>query len=212
VSADREDPQTPFCSATTSDKSFAPINTPIPDDSLWDDFGALSFSKRGSIMFGGKHSLFKSLMMSTPDAKSNAPPADQQHQQHATTTITSASSDPQTPTTVIDNNNGSSTSASLESRPGKTDPAGMTDVTVEKPRAPPPVDAPSVPSIRVSSMDVERESQKVRSLYESGEDLNWEDGGRVSYPERLEPTAEVPSEEEENVVYGFLELSRSDFI
>lgn len=64
-------------------------------------------------------------------------------------------------------------------------------------------DSPSVPSIRVSSIDVERESQKVRSLYESGDDLNWEDGGRVSYAERLEPTAEVPSEEEENVVYGF---------
>jgi hypothetical protein len=48
----------------------------------------------------------------------------------------------------------------------------------------------------------------VRSLYESGDDLNWEDGARVSYPERLEPTAEVPSEEEENVVYGFLALSR----
>ena len=59
-------------------------------------------------------------------------------------------------------------------------------------------------------MDVERESQKVRSLYESGEDLNLEDGERVSCPERLEPTAEVPSEEEENVVYGFLELSGSD--
>jgi hypothetical protein len=52
-------------------------------------------------------------------------------------------------------------------------------------------------------MDVERESQKVRSLYESGDDLNWEDGGRVSFAERLEPTVEVPSEEEENGVYGF---------
>lgn len=73
-------------------------------------------------------------------------------------------------------------------------------------------DAPSVPSIRVSSMDVERESQKVRSLYESGDDLNWEDGGRVSYSERLEPTAEVPSEEEENVVYDFLERSVFVFV
>ncbi|KAK3297660.1 uncharacterized protein B0H64DRAFT_339545 [Chaetomium fimeti] len=187
-SADKEDPQTPFRSATTNDKSFAPINTPIPDDSLWEDFGALSFSKRGSIMFGGKNSLFKSLMMSTPDAKSNAPPADDQRR-HATTTTASAATELQTPTTATDDNNNGSV--------GKTD---VTGAATENPRAPPPADAPSVPSIRVSSMDVERESQKVRSLYESGDDLNWEDGGRVSYPDRLEPTAEVPFEEEENVV------------
>jgi hypothetical protein len=160
-SADKEDPQTPFCSATTSDKSFAPINTPIPDDSLWDDFGALSFSKRGSIMFGGKNSLFKSLMMSTPNVKSNAPPADEpQQHQHATTTIAPAPSEPQTPTTTTDDNNNGS-AASPQSPPGKT------DVTTEKPCAPPPADAPSVPSIRVSSMDVERESQKIVSSLRS---------------------------------------------
>ncbi|KAK3943469.1 hypothetical protein QBC46DRAFT_419852 [Diplogelasinospora grovesii] len=60
--------------------------------------------------------------------------------------------------------------------------------------------SPSLPSIRVVSVDIERESQKVRSLYESGESLNWQDGGRVSFCERLEPTEEVPSDEEENVV------------
>jgi hypothetical protein len=52
-------------------------------------------------------------------------------------------------------------------------------------------------------MDVERESQKVRSLYESGESLDWHDGGRGSYCEHLRSTREVPSDEEENVVYGF---------
>jgi hypothetical protein len=154
-SADREDPQTPFRSATTNDKSFAPINTPIPDDSLWEDFGALSFSKRGSIMFGGKNSLFKSLMMSTPDAKSNAPPADDQRR-HATTTTASAATELQTPTTATDDNNNGSV--------GKTD---VTGAATEKPRAPPPADAPSVPSIRVSSMDVERESQKILETFRS---------------------------------------------
>ncbi|KAJ4306907.1 hypothetical protein N0V88_000279 [Collariella sp. IMI 366227] len=79
---------------------------------------------------------------------------------------------------------------------GHKDEADAT-ATAEKSRAA-QQDAPSVPSICVSSLDVERESQKVRSLYESGDGLNWEDGGRVSFAERLEPTAEVPSEEEEN--------------
>ncbi|RYO77116.1 hypothetical protein DL762_009467 [Monosporascus cannonballus] len=52
------------------------------------------------------------------------------------------------------------------------------------------------PSIRVISIEAEKESQKVRSLYESAEGLNWEDGGGCpSLDERLEPAAEedVPS-------------------
>jgi hypothetical protein len=131
-------------------------------------------------MFGGKNKLFKSLIMSAPDANA---PAQQPQEAHATTS-----------TTTTDN------ITTPEADTGKADETGA---TAEKSRAAPQADVPSVPSIRVSSMDVERESQKVRSLYESGDDLNWEDGGRVSFAERLEPTVEVPSEEEENGVYGF---------
>jgi len=177
VSADRGHPQNPLSSATAAanNNSFAPITTRIPDDNLWDDLGAVSFSKRGSIMFGGKNDPFKSL---APAPQDQHPPSDP------------ASSTP------ID------TVAPPEPETRKTDKTGpMADK--EKPSAAPQTDAPSVPSIRVSSMDVERESQKVRSLYESGEGLKWEDGGCVSFAERLEPTVEVPSEEEENVVYGF---------
>ncbi|RYP69467.1 hypothetical protein DL771_006119 [Monosporascus sp. 5C6A] len=57
------------------------------------------------------------------------------------------------------------------------------------------------PSIRVISIEAEKESQKVRSLYESAEGLNWEDGGRCpSLDERLEPAEEedVPSHGDEN--------------
>jgi hypothetical protein len=53
-------PGLPVSSATVAIKSFAPITTPIPDDGLWDDFGSLSFSNRGSLMFGGKSNPFKS--------------------------------------------------------------------------------------------------------------------------------------------------------
>jgi hypothetical protein len=133
-------------------------------------------------MFGGKNKLFKSLMMSAPDANT---PAQQLQEAHATASATTTADNITTP----------------EADTGKK--ADETGATAEKPRAAPQANVPSVPSIRVSSMDVERESQKVRSLYESGDDLNWEDGGRVSFAERLEPTVEVPSEEEENGVYGF---------
>lgn len=90
---------------------------------------------------------------------------------------------------------------------------------VEAPSRPPPL-APSqspvarpvsevstrslvtAPDIRVLSPDVEKESQKVRSLYETGDGLNWEDGARHSYCERLEPTPEVPAEEAAIDPYG----------
>ncbi|KAL2129406.1 hypothetical protein VTI74DRAFT_7834 [Chaetomium olivicolor] len=182
--ADQGHTTPPLSSPATAIKDFAPITTHIPEASLWDDLGSLSFSKRGSIMFGGKtNNPFKALMMAADHAKvdSNAPAASDAH-------VGASEAQPAAAETINDNT-------------VKKDETNAT-ATAEKPRAAPQQDAsaPSVPSIRVSSMDVERESQKVRSLYESGDDLNWEDGARVSLAERLEPTAEVPSEEEENVV------------
>lgn len=167
---------------------FAPINTPIPEDSLWDDLGSLSFSKRGSIMFGGKgNNLFKSIASSSTPAKPATPAP-------AATAATATPEDP------------AASTSSQQPHPATTHDAqslGDAAAAAERPRPATHADSPSVPRIRVSSIDVERESQKVRSLYESGDDLNWEDGGRVSFAEPLEPTEEVPSEEEENVVYGF---------
>ncbi|KAG7105241.1 TBC domain-containing protein like [Verticillium longisporum] len=54
----------------------------------------------------------------------------------------------------------------------------------------------TTPSIRLLSPEAEKDSQKVRSLYESGDVINGEDGGRLSpLGEQHEP---VPSEELEN--------------
>jgi hypothetical protein len=61
----------------------------------------------------------------------------------------------------------------------------------------------SPPDIRVLAADVEKESQKVRSLYTVGDGSRGEPGKRRSYCERLEPTPEVPSEENELDPYGF---------
>jgi hypothetical protein len=65
------------------------------------------------------------------------------------------------------------------------------------PRAQPP------PDIRLLASDVDKESQKVRSLYGVGDAINWEDGARRSYCEPLEPTPEVPAEDDGNDSYGF---------
>lgn len=65
--------------------------------------------------------------------------------------------------------------------------------------------AMKTPSIRVLSADVELESRKVRSLYASGDSINWEDGARPSdVGERLDPTLGSPTDEAENDPYGFL--------
>lgn len=118
--------------ASGSDADFAPITTLIPDDSLWDDFGNLSFSKRGSIMFGGKAGF--------PFGR-DAPPA-------PSSSADAASVTPAQPQVA-------------------TPAAGGGDATDEKLHASPHDESPSVPSIRVVSIDVERESQKFFSLRSS---------------------------------------------
>lgn len=62
----------------------------------------------------------------------------------------------------------------------------------------------SLPDIRVMPDDTERESQKVRSLYESTDPVYWQDvaPGRQS-GEPLEPPQEVPSDGADNIAYGF---------
>ncbi|KAK0634808.1 hypothetical protein B0T17DRAFT_18265 [Bombardia bombarda] len=153
-----------------AEMDFVPITTLIPEDSLWDDFGDLSFSKRGSIMFGGRNDPF-SLAAAGPPAGA-----------------------------------GDELAASAAGAGAGECPTGVMlggDATSDKARVSTMnEDSPSIPSIRVMSMDLERESQKVRSLYESGDGLNWQEGGLVSLNERLKPTEEVPSDEEESAVFS----------
>ncbi|KAK5660736.1 hypothetical protein OQA88_12102 [Cercophora sp. LCS_1] len=170
------------------DSDFIPITTSIPEDGLWDDFGNLSFSKRGSLMFGGKTDPF-ALMMAKP-GDDRAPPSSD----------VAESAPAPDPALVAPHAATDAAAAGPRSEPAVAATPSGDAATEEKPPAPTLEEESSLPSIRVVSIDVERESQKVRSLYESGEDLNWQDGGRASYCERLEPTEEVPSDEEENVV------------
>ncbi|KAK4190002.1 hypothetical protein QBC35DRAFT_118235 [Podospora australis] len=226
-------PTTPEKDQQLLTTDFMPLDTPIPDDSLWDDLGDLSFSKRGSIMFGGKRDPFKMMLKSkTTDTSSTttttttttntmnpgnaaaiATASAPEEQTSATTEPASASaphSREVATAAATTTNNIITTSPTTSSRPEESSPESARASSTLQHGA-----TKSVPSIRVLPVDVERESQKVRSLYESGEGgssnssyLHWEDGGHVSFAsssstaeqrERLEPTVEVPSEEEENV-------------
>lgn len=147
-------------------KAFTPLTTEIPSDGLLceDLFEQLEFSKRGSIMFGGKRSLA-----------------------------------------------GSSSSLSPMQKPGdnRDNANNASHATDSAPRAPAADGAsPAVPRLRVLAPDVERESQKVRSLYDSTESIEWNDGGRASTLVELPQAAvdDPSSRGEHNDPYGFLEF------
>lgn len=155
--------------ANTAGGDFTPINTTIPTERLIDDelLTDLTFSKRGSLLLGGKRSF--GLIPSFMDGSSDR-----------------------------------AVRRAADSVPN-SDPDEMTATAKATATATDESTKPPLPSIRVLSLDVERESQKVRSLYESGDGLNWEDGRPLSSAgRRLEPTEEVPSPEAENAAYGFL--------
>ncbi|KAH6673075.1 rab-GTPase-TBC domain-containing protein [Halenospora varia] len=125
-------PKTPTSAGKTGseDEQFSPITTPIPTDSLLDgDFlNQISFSKRGSIMLGGKKAV-----------------------------------------------NG-------HMRAGAT-------------RRQPSFSMLAQPTVKLLSEDVEKESQKVRSMYEQGTNYDWRDG-------KFSPTGGSQSEEERIVQIG----------
>ncbi|KAI1376160.1 rab-GTPase-TBC domain-containing protein [Hypoxylon crocopeplum] len=159
------------------------ISTAIPTDSLMEDdfMTQLSFSKRGSLIFGAKHprKSNKSLgIMADLDGGFGNENVGLEH-----------SREPRAfPLVSARATNAAATESAKLS--GSTKPATLTD-TPSTPRR-------LLPSVRVISAEAEKESQKVRSLYESNEGLNWEEGaGHSSIDERLQPAAEYPSEENE---------------
>lgn len=94
-------------------------------------------------------------------------------------------------------------------REGLTEPSG-TDAPSEVVVVPAAVPRPNPPNIRLISAEAEEESQKVRSLYTSGEGLNWEDAGEPP-PQPgdgadSQLASDVPSDAEhnDNDTYDFL--------
>lgn len=178
--------------APSSDPHGSPIIlTSIPTESLLEDdfMTQLSFSKRGSIVFRTKHTRKSSrnmAVMADQDSGFGSENVVSEHREPRTFPLVPAYE------RGIDNYGSASASASV---------SGATDTLINAP--PTPRRLP--PSVRLISPEAEKESQKVRSLYESGESLSWEDGARQSsIDERLQPAAEYPSKEDENDAYGFL--------
>lgn len=211
-------------SSAASDSDFCPLTIPIPTDSLLDDgfLAQLSFSKRGSIMLGGKRPLhelgFGLSQMESQDFDDGAGPSRSQ----AATSEPAAQSQPSTSEPATQSQPSTSEPAT-QSQPATSEPASQsTDPSATtgtggtgRPRAATDtkrkgdganIGQPMVsglltatPSIRILSAEAERESQKVRSLYESGDSFDGEEeegeeeGRRQSPPpsgaERLELAA-----------------------
>ncbi|KAI1471557.1 TBC domain-containing protein [Daldinia caldariorum] len=171
------------------------ISTTIPTERLLEDdfMTQLSFSKRGSLIFGAKHSRRSNknlAIMAEQHGNINNENADTERvkQPRAFPLVPTREKNP-------DEFVGVSASASANDEPAQIS-SGASDnaltSTSPTPRRPPP-------SVRVISAEAEKESQKVRSLYESGEGVKWEEGARrSSIDERIQPSAENPLEENAN--------------
>ncbi|KPM45023.1 hypothetical protein AK830_g1562 [Neonectria ditissima] len=158
---------------------FIPLDVSIPSDNLLDDdyfLTSVSFSNRGSIMFGAQDGpVLDSQKSDTPTTP--AAPEDGRTTPAPTTPTTPASQSPARPS-----NDTVDTDTDEKHAEATVSPGALM----------------SPPDIRVLAADVEKESQKVRSLYAVGDGPHGEPGSRRSYCERLEPTPEAPSENDDD--------------
>ncbi|EOO00018.1 putative tbc domain-containing protein [Phaeoacremonium minimum UCRPA7] len=164
-----------FQQASSPPSGFIPLTTTIPRGSFLDDdfITGLTFSKRGSLMFGSKRANGNDLLTSPSMSSQDAQPV------QAAAAATGSATEPA-------KLGGDATGDARSAKPSTESPRKM-----------------SLPNIRVLSVDTERESQKVRSLYDSSDGIDWKDGGPDPPHGGLEPTEEAPSDEEEIVAYGF---------
>ncbi|EWZ02425.1 hypothetical protein FOYG_01699 [Fusarium oxysporum NRRL 32931] len=196
--------------SSNNDLPFVPLDVSIPCESLLDDafMNTVSFSNRGSIMLGAQDAAaidgaIKQHTMSIDSSSSTSTSTnadtfatrnnDESDSGRATPTPTPSTTAPRsitpTPTTP--------TTPKSQTLPRPSDESNDMNNSVKGAGDGSPQGLMSTPDIRVLAADVEKESQKVRSLYTVGDGSHGEPGKRHSYCERLEPTPEVPSEENE---------------
>lgn len=180
---------------------FSPITTTIPTNNLVDDFlSQLSFSKRGSVVLNGSKSLtaIEGIIIETPKAtRQEATPSSPIRETAKTVT-----------TAVVPRFSGLDHSTCCFTRAPKANSIDIARPAManiqSSPLTPSPAAAKAVPSIRVMSMDAERDSDKVRRRYMSvclcGSDC---DGGDASLGERLEALEAQSDQEGEPNPYGF---------
>ncbi|KAI8624053.1 rab-GTPase-TBC domain-containing protein [Xylariaceae sp. FL1651] len=188
------------------------ISTNIPCESFFeeDDLSKLSFSIRGSLIFGGKRP-WKTSSSHTHSASNSS----SSHKMADKDAIPEQSTHEVRVFPLVPTATKRGHASSAPARPPRQDDMGVSAI-IQKPlhlsEAPHKQhvlteavnDTTSTtrklpPSIRVISAEAEKESQKVRSLYEFGESLQLGDGEvPSSLGEPLEPAPEVPSDVDEN--------------
>ncbi|KAF6798214.1 tbc domain protein [Colletotrichum musicola] len=213
---------------------FSPISISIPTVSLLDDdfLTTLSFSNRGSLMFGGRRAFSTQTTDGTMEHERQTdhtrppspalapipePPAARIQYDNPTPpsfpsstnnqSILKPASDGADATIAKPTSyelSSTRTTATEASPPEQPVEAHIADGSNQELRAESIAQSTSLsvmatPSIRVLSADVELESRKVRSLYEPGDSINWEDGARPSdVGERLESTPQSSMHATEN--------------
>ncbi|KAI0541709.1 rab-GTPase-TBC domain-containing protein [Xylaria digitata] len=190
------------------------ISTNIPCESFFeeDDLSKLSFSIRGSLIFGGKRPWKTSGSTSSANHQKMA---DKDVIPEQSNTNSKARVFPLVPTISKKDHHVNPAPAPAPARPPREDDMGVAAIIqkpFQLPESPHLHQQPSnvvsdntstshklLPSIRVISAEAEKESQKVRSLYESGDALHFGDGD-VPAPigETLEPPQKVPSDVDGN--------------
>ncbi|KAI6785396.1 TBC domain-containing protein -like protein [Emericellopsis cladophorae] len=222
-SSPKSQPQQRDSVETIEATHYSPLDLSLPPDGLLDDgfLASLSFSQRGSVMFGGQRALALDDATMAHQSTSHAQPPLEDPR-------TSVDNDPKPSPSPATNLSPSATPVS-ETIPGSGTPAsdatpdtghatpdastqGQTSEP-ERPAEPqsqtqsePPPQAQqstqylNVPSdIRLMEPDLEKESRKVRSLYAADETPRWEDGALPSLSGRTaSPIEEVSPEEDEN--------------
>ncbi|PHH70714.1 hypothetical protein CDD83_5361 [Cordyceps sp. RAO-2017] len=180
-------PSAVAATAAATDARFSPLAIRIPTASLIDDdfMAGFSFTKRGSIMLGGGSAPRPPNLDGTLDQQQQ-----QQQQRHQQKGDDADRHRPAAAPADADADAALSPPPARAARSTAPRPVSQVSTADTVARS-----LTGAPDIRVLSVDVEKESQKVRSLYETGDGINWEDGARHSFCERLEPTPEVPAEE-----------------
>ncbi|KAK7208886.1 hypothetical protein V2G26_016064 [Clonostachys chloroleuca] len=172
-------------------ETFTPLTVAIPSSSLLDDgfMTGLTFSNRGSVMFGGHRALgFDGLIMDHHDSYPRASTesgtgVDNGKRATPPPSLTAA---PKPITISIDRPSSAATDATPETGYMTPDAASKSQPTHES------LDVPSsTPNIQVLDAEVELESRKVRSLYANGGAP-----GQESLDDRRSPLIEEHSAEE----------------
>lgn len=236
----RTHPHPPSSSSTAGDAAFAPLSVSIPTSDLLDDdfIGALSFSRRGSVMFGRQRAPSldetRTMDISQSSHQHNGPmPAATDAAKVEAKSLSTLAPPSKIPTPTTDSVAPSDVEGHDTRPPADTEEAIAEEAVV--PAQEPPqtealepqaqsqpdqtapertpsqrqvIDASSFlappPNIHVMGADVDRDSQKVRSLYAVGDAIKWEDGAGELFDARQNTPRRAATERNEQSLYGFL--------